>query len=164
MPILQTKDDKMPNTTDLIDTPRYLLKSGSQAIFPTINFENPDTNCVCVYGFSDKPIYDKFIERAEQLLTPYPLVKGYLTNQIAEASSDGEGTHLAIVILDAAGPKDPILSAASMATVLLAEQEKATQVQTEFRLAFDSETKGYRFDKGDMQLLQTMPNYIVSNP
>ncbi len=164
MPILQTKDDRMPKTTDLIDTPRYLLKSGNQAIFPTINFENPDTNCVCVYGFSDKPIYDKFIEHAGQLLTPYPLVKGYLTNQIAEVSSDGGRAHLAIVILDAAGPKDPILSAASMATVLLAEQEKTKQVQTEFRLAFDLKMNAYHFDKDDTQLLQTMPNYIVSNP
>ena len=158
------KDDKMPKTTDLIDTPCYLLKSGSQAIFPTINFENPDTNFVCVYGFSDKPIYDKFIESAEQLLTPYPLVQGYLTNQIAEVSSDGGGAHLAIVILDATGLEAPILSAASMTTVLLAQQEKAKQVQTEFCLAFDPEMNGYRFDKDDMRLLQAMPNYIVSNP
>lgn len=154
----------MPKTTDFIDTPRYLLKSGNQAIFPTINFENPDTNCVCVYGFSDKPIYDKFIESADQLLTPYPLVKGFLVNQIAEVNLDGGGAHLAVVILDALGLEDPILSAASMATVLLAQQEKTNQVQAEFSLSFDTNMNEYRFDKGNTQLTPTTPHYLVSNP
>jgi hypothetical protein len=136
----------MPKKTDFANTPCYVLRSGNQPIYPTINFDDPDTNCVCVYSFSDKPNYDKFIKSAGQLLTPYPLVKGYLSNQIAEIdSSDTNGVCLGLVILDATDLAQPVLSAATMAAVLLAQQEKAKQVPIEFELVFDPETTSYQF-------------------
>ena len=128
-----------------------MLKSGSQPIFPTVSFDEPDTICVCIYGFSDKPIYDDFISCAGQLLTPYPLVKGYLVNQIADAdSTDSIGVGPALVILDATNPAQPVLAAATMAAVLRAQQEKAKQVPVEFEFVFDSETASYQIKSDGM--------------
>jgi hypothetical protein len=126
-------------------TPCYMLKSGKQAIYPTIDFDDPVTHCVCVYGFSGKPIYDKFIQTAGQLLTPYPLVQGYLSNQVAVVNSaETKGDCLGLVILDATDLAQPVLSAATMATVLLAHQEKAKQVSIEYEFVFDPGTAKYQ--------------------
>ncbi len=134
-----------PNTV-FANTPCYVLKSGNQPICPTINSADPGTHCICVYGFSDKPIYDKFIKLARQLLTPYPLVKRYLANQIAAANAaENNGIYLSLVILDATDPTQPVLPAATMAVVLRAQQEKARQVPVEYRLRFDPETTSYQF-------------------
>ena len=127
------------------NTPRYILKSGNQPICPTIKLDDPDTQCVCVYGFSDKLIYDKFIKNAGQALTPYPLVAGYLSNRIEEArSATTHGDHLNLVILDATDSAQSVLPAATMATVLHAVQEKSKQVSIEYELVYDSETTCYR--------------------
>ncbi len=152
----------MPKRTDSANTPYYLLKCGDQAIYPTINFEGSDTHCVCFYGFSDKPIYDKFIKRSGQVLTPYPLVKGHLSNQIADTDSvDTTGDHLRLVILDATDPEQPFLSATTMATVLLAQQEKSNQVPIEFELVFDPKTTGYRLSDDSKDVPASSPFYIV---
>ena len=135
----------MPLESNTASTPFYVLKSGNQAIYPTIEFDNQDTNCVCVYGFSDKPIYDKFIKSTEQHLTPYPLVKGYLVNQVAEAaSSKNEESKLRLVILDAANFEQSVLSAATMANVLLAHQAKVKQVSIDCELVLDPATNSYQ--------------------
>jgi hypothetical protein len=134
----------MSQTTDFANTPRYLLKSGNQAIYPTINFEDPDTNCICVYGFSEKPIYDKFIWSTSQLLTPYPLVQRYLSNQLGQsASTHTSGNCLMLVILDATDHFQPVLSATTMKSVLKALQDDSIHVPVEFELVFDPETSGY---------------------
>lgn len=134
----------MSQRTVFTNTPHYLLKSGNQAIYPTINLEDPNTNCICVYGFSEKPIYDKFIRSASQLLTPYPLVQGYLSNQLGEsASDDTSGDCLRLVILDATDQFQPVLFATTMKSVLKAQQDDSIQVPVEFELVFDPETSGY---------------------
>ena len=136
----------MSSESNTTSTPFFVLKSGNQAIHPTIEFADQDTNCVCVYGFSAKPVYDKFIKNTEQHLTPYPLVKGYLANQVAESTSSGnERNDLRLVILDATDFEQPVLSAAKMGTVLLAHQEKAKQVPIEYELIFDPKTTCYSF-------------------
>ena len=136
----------MSKRTGFANTPYYVLKSGNLPIYPKINFDDPDTHCDCIYGFSDKPIYDSFIKSDAQALTPYPLVKGYLSHQIDEADSVAtQGDRLRLVILDAADQAQPVLLAATMATVLLAQQEKTKQVSVEYELVFDPETTGYRF-------------------
>ena len=140
----------MKITARFANTPYYVLKSGNQPIYPTINFDDPDTNCRCVYGFSDKPIYDKFIKGADQVLTPYPLVKGYLVNQIAGANSaETNGVRLSLVILDATDATQPVVSIATMATVLLALQENAMQLPVDFELAFDPVTVSYPMKRRD---------------
>ncbi len=124
------------------NTPSYVLKQGNQSISPTILLADPNASCVCVYGFSDKPIYDEYIKGNSAALTPYPLVKGYLSNQIDSADSDGG---LRLVILDATDDAQPVLAATTMATVLLAQQQNEKQVSIEFELVFDPESAGYRF-------------------
>lgn len=153
----------MPKRKDFVNIPCYVLKSGNQTIYPTINFDDPDTHSVCIYGFSDKPIYDKFIKSADQALTPYPLVKGYLSNQVDEAASIKDGGDCRrLVILDAIDQAQPVLSAATMATVLLAYQEKAKQVRIEFELVFDPETTGYRLRDDSNDVPAIAPSQIVN--
>ena len=132
------------------NTPYYVLKSGNQPIYPTIGFDAPDTSCSCVYGFSDKPIYDKFIKGADQLLTPYPLVKGFLTKMIDDQDSlESKRVCLGYVILDATDGAQPVLAAATVAAVLLAHQEKSKQVPIEVELILDPETASYCVKKRD---------------
>ena len=141
----------MSKRTGFANTPYYVLKSGNQPIYPTINFDGPDAHCDCIYGFSDKPVYDLFIKNNARALTPYPLVKGYLSHQIEEADSVAtQGDRLRFVILDATDQAQPVLLAATMATVLLAQQEKTKQISVEFELVFDPETTGYRFKDDSM--------------
>ena len=138
----------MTNKTDFAPTPNYVLRRDNQSICPTIKFDGAETSCVCVYGFSDKPIYDEFIGNSNQPLTPYPLVKGYLANQIEESqSADTKGESLRLVILDATDLKQPVLLAATMATVLQAQQDKAAEVAVECELIFDPDTSCYQLAK-----------------
>ena len=133
----------MTNKTNF-DTPKYVLKSGNQPIALTINSDDPTASCVCVYGFSDKLIFDAYKKNDKQPLIPYPLVKGYLANQIATAESAGKkGADTGLVILDATGPTQPTVFAATMAAVLNAQEENTKQVPIEFELIFNSETDCY---------------------
>ncbi len=127
--------------TALANTPCYVLKNGSHSLAPKIHPD--DTKCVCVYGFSNKSIYDQFINDASEWLTPYPLVKGYLSNQIESAGSDGD--LLQLVILDACTGTQPVLAAATMEAVLKARQRSEDQVSIAYELIFDTETNSYRF-------------------
>ena len=140
----------MTKTARFANTPYYVLKSGNQPIYPTIDFDDPDKSCRCVYGFSDKPIYDKFIKSANQLLTPYPLVKGYLTKMIDDQDSrESKRVCPGYVILDATDGVQPVLAAATLAAVLLAHQEKSKQVPIEVELILDPETASYCVKKRD---------------
>ncbi len=150
----------MTTTTEFASTPCYVLKSGNQPIFPTINLEDSSKTCICVYGFSDKPIYDKFIDTAPQLLTPYPLVEGYLANQIAEAEATAPNG-VCLVILDATDPTQSVLSAATMAEVLRAQQEKARQVSIVLELAYDPETASYFVAGGSIPIPPSEPIQVV---
>ena len=126
-----------------VATPFYILKSDKQPIFPTITFDEKNSGCICVYGFSDKPIYDKFIQSTDKLLTPYPLVGGYLENRIAEAAAPDKEISLCLVILDATNRSQQTIVAATMATVIEAQQDKDSQTPIEFELTLDSATGNY---------------------
>ncbi len=153
----------MKNQTGSAATPQYVLKSGSQPIYPTVNFDDSTTKCTCVYGFSDKPIYDQFINNASQLLTPYPLVKGYLANQIAEAdSAETGGVRLSLVVLDATDPVQSVVSVATMASVLVALQEQAMHTPIVFELDFDLATASYHINRRDSrEILPNLPMQLV---
>ena len=134
----------MTNETDFANTPKYVLRDEGQPVHTTLNVDDSNTSCTCVYGFSDKRIFDEFNKNAKQHLTPYPLVQGYLANQITEAESAGmKGIGIGLIILDATAPTQAKVSAATMAAVLGAQQEKAKQVPIELELVFSSETGGY---------------------
>ena len=79
------------------------------------------TACEPIYGFSDKGPYDRFCSNSQLALTPYPLVKFYLREQ---ARTPGDG--LKLVVVDAAGPREPCLRAATMAAVLEAQENHTT--------------------------------------
>ena len=152
----------MTNKPDFAPTPNYVLRSDNQSIFPTVNFDSPETSCVCVYGFSDKPIYDEFILGAGQLLTPYPLVKRYLANQIADAeSADSKGEALRLVLLDATDPNQSVLLAATMATVLQALEDKLARVAVEYEFVFDSETACYKIKDGSKRMEPLEPIDVI---
>ena len=140
----------MTKTANFANIPCYVLKSGSQPIFPTMEVDDSNTSCICVYGFSDKPIYDKLIKSVDQLVTPYPLVKGYLAKWIDDQDS-GEPKRVCpgYVILDATDGAQPVLAAATIAAVLLAHQEEAKQVPVEIEFSFDPDTASYHSKKRD---------------
>jgi hypothetical protein len=122
----------------LVETPNYVLLERTQRIGPELLALDSGQDCIAVYGFSDKQPYDAFCENSELALTPYPLVKGYLRNRLEVA----EDTILLIAI-DAAGPDEPILNAATMQLVLEAHETQSSQVSVSYRLTKDEQTPAY---------------------
>lgn len=132
----------MPISKVVSDTPYYVLKDGSRPAGPNVVQDDLGLNCLSVFGFSDKGPYDRFLKNSQQALTPYPLVKVYLREQ-SSASGDG----LKLVVLNVAGPHEPCLSAATMASVLVAQENRAGNVTATHRLLFDEEADAYRVEE-----------------
>lgn len=119
-------------------TPAYVLMDKNGRIGPKMALLDSGRICTAIYGFSEKGLYDKFSLQCDLALTPYPLVKGYLQNQI-----DSAGDGLKLVVVDAAGLNEPYLDAATMEAVLEAQENKTSHVTEKYRLAFDQKTKAY---------------------
>jgi hypothetical protein len=101
-----------------------------------------EPRCLTIYGFSAKGPYDKFCMNSQLALTPYPLVKVYLRNQ-----TDSQGDGLKLVVVDAAGPDDPCLNAATMEAVLEARLNRTPHVTAAHRLIFDQAASAYRVEE-----------------
>lgn len=129
----------MPTTNSRADTPQYVLMSDKRRIGPTVIQLESDAACSAIYGFSNKGPYDKFVASSTLALTPYPLVRGYLRGE-----SDSRGEELKLVVVDATGPDQPRLLAATIETVLESQESKTTQVVVTHQLAFDAAANGYR--------------------
>ncbi len=123
-------------------TPNYVLLNGKTRISPNVFPLRSGRVCSSLYGFSDKVPYDLFRTNSEMALTPFPLVKVYLRTLLETGS---ENLHL--VILDAAGPNDVTVRAATMEAVLEAQISQASSILAEYSLTFDTKTKGYRVDE-----------------
>jgi hypothetical protein len=134
-------------TALLVNTPRYVLLDGKQRLSPKLLGLQCGPECVAIYGFSDKQPYDLFCANSDVPLTPYPLVKGYLKNQITES---GNTVHL--VVVDAAGPQEAHLNAATMNSVLEAQEQEANHVTISFRLTLDQDSQSYRVEKASSGL------------
>lgn len=119
-------------------TPRYVLMQGNQRIGPRVTPARRDPIRLAFYGFSSASSYHRFCRKSEQALTPYPLVKVYLRMRAAELSDD-----LKLVILDAAGPRDSLLQAATVEAVLEAHENGTPHVTAEFELHLDREAGAY---------------------
>lgn len=132
----------MPMIAVAADTPTYVLMDGNRRIGPYVVQLPSGINCSPIYGFSTKGAYDKFSMNSELALKPYPLVKGYLRMRVGASDND-----LKLVILDAAGPREPRLRAATMEAVLKAQETGTTQVTAEYQLMFDQESRDYRVEK-----------------
>ena len=126
----------------LANTPCDVLLDGSQRLGPKLMAHPGGLEYEAIYGFSSKESYDLFSASSDLPLIPYPLVKGYLKNQIAES---GDTVHL--VVVDAAGPQESQLNAATMNSVLEAQEQKANQVTVSFRLRLDRKSQAYRVEK-----------------
>lgn len=129
----------MPLSTVAASTPNYVLIDGNLRIGPKVLPLDAGMSCSAIYGFSDKGPYDRFCANSRLALKPYPLVKGYLRNQI-----DAPGDSLKLVVIDAAGPGEPYLHAATLKAVLEAQETHAAHVTTAYRLTFDEGANAYR--------------------
>jgi len=137
-------------TALLLNTPCYVLLDGKQRLGPKLLPLHDGPEGVAIYGFSDKPPYDLFCANSELALTPYPLVKGYLKNQITESR---EAVHL--VVVDAAGPNEAQLNAATMNSVLEALEQESDRVTISFRLMLDQNSQAYRIEKASPEIGET---------
>ena len=129
----------MPTSAAVADTPYYVLLDGKQRFGPEVVPQPSGTECSATYGFSDKDSYDKFCANSQLALTPYPLTKFYLRNE-----TDAPGDSLHLVVVDAAGPREPCLQAATMGAVLEAQENRRTLVIVAHQLAFDQQAAAYR--------------------
>ena len=132
----------MPTSAVLGATPYYVLMDGNRHVGPKIVPLDLGIECTSVYGFSNKDPYDRYCLNSDVTLTPYPLVKGYLRNQ-ASAPDDG----LKLVVIDAAGPREPYLHAATMEAVLEAHENRMSHVTAAYRLVFNQQTEAYRVEE-----------------
>ena len=76
--------------------PRYVLRSGHQALGLANIRNTAGTSTTAIYGFSDKPQYDVFMRQYSKPPTPYPLVRCYLQDQMELGSET-----LRLVLIDA---------------------------------------------------------------
>lgn len=129
----------MPPNTVAVSTPNYVLIDGNLRIGPKVLTLDSGRGCSAIYGFSDKGPYDGFCANSRLALKPYPLVKGYLRNQI-----EAPGDSLKLVVIDAAGPGEPCLHAVTLKAVLEAQETHAAHVTSAYRLTFDEEANAYR--------------------
>lgn len=129
-------------TEFVLSTPYYVLMDHNCRIGPEIIPLHSGIDCAPIYGFSDKDSYDKFCLRSQQTLTPYPLVKGFLRNQLGAPNNS-----LNLVVIDSPGPREPFLRAATMKAVLEAQENPTTQVASDFRLVFEPENDAYSVEE-----------------
>ena len=129
-------------TTVAASTPKYVLIDGNLPIGPNVVPLEGGIECLAIYGFSNKDRYDKFCANSQLALRPYPLVKGYLRNQI-----DVPGDSFKLVMIDATSPSEPHLHAATIAAVLDAQESHSVHVTTAHRLTFNEHVNAYRVDE-----------------
>ena len=126
---------------DFGDTPFYVLMDGKRRIGPQVAGSESEA---FIYGFSDKGPYDKFCANCELSLKPYPLVKGYLRNQVGAACAK-------FIVIDAEGPGQSSLRAATVQAVLEAQESRSLQVATACCLNWDNEMNAYRKSPEDQE-------------
>lgn len=128
----------MPMDSGQANTPYYVLMDGNRRIGPLIAPLPPGTACAPIYGFSGADAYHAFRKNSNLPLTPYPLVKVYLRTHAADA-----GDNVKLVVVDAAGPGEPCLFAATIGAVLEAHEKRNASVNTNYSLTLDRETSSY---------------------
>lgn len=126
-------------------TPYYVLMDNHRPLGPEVVRSDSGPECAAVYGYSGRHAYDQFRRDSETKLAPYPLVKGYLRNQV-DASGDG----LRLVVVNAVSSCDIVLQAATMLAVLQAQEQQTANVVAAYRLTFDPAVKAYRIEKADV--------------
>ena len=128
-----------------VPTPYYVLRNEGQPLSPAVTLSSGGGECKTIFGFSDKVPYDDFLLKSKPGLTPYPLVKRYLQNQIDEAQNDGGS--LTLVALDAAGPAENVIYAATMAAILSAHENKTEQILATHLLRLDPKSGSFQIEE-----------------
>jgi len=123
------------------DTPYYVLMNKSYRFGPNILHESTGTHCLPIYGFSSRETYEAFRTNCALMLTPYPLVKRFLQEQI-DTASDGPR----LIVLNATFPDEARVEATTMEAVLAAQTSKAAQVATDYHLVLDLAASAYRIE------------------
>ena len=129
----------------VIATPYYVLMDQKTPFGPSVIDPILDIEYSAIFGFSDKAPYDNFCRESTVSLTPYPLVQGYLRNQLgAPGHDDANERCVKLVVLDAPGPREPNVHAATMQAVLEAQEKGTTHITPTHHLTFDPEASVYR--------------------
>ena len=126
----------------LVDMPVYVLLEDHQRLGPRVVSPQAGTKCEAVYGFSCKRAYDQFCAKSRLALTPYPLVKVFLQDQLDAPEG---GLHL--IVVDAAGPNEASLDAVTMSSVLESYDDPARRVVVSFRLILEQAEQAYRVER-----------------
>lgn len=136
-----------------IATPNYVLRDDGHAVCPTVAEASAGLIHKLVFGFSDKPFYDEFASKSKLLLMPYPLVKGYLKNQMEAATGDDDskqadanGSLLSLVVVDAPGPSADVIYATTMEAVLVAFDIRARRIVATHLLRFDPKSSSFQLE------------------
>lgn len=122
-----------------VDTPLYVLMEGHARIGPRMAIPGLEGSGKPFYGFSAPSAYERFRANSIQALTPYPLVKVYLRLRMDEPGGSAE-----LVVIDAAGPRDETIHAATVEAVLAALETGTTRMTAECALEFDQKDDAYR--------------------
>jgi hypothetical protein len=123
-------------------TPRYVLLRERERLEPKLLALTHAPTYSAIFGFSDKPAYDRFCQNCSVAVTPYPLVQRYLRERCDEVDAT-----VKLVVIDAVGPSEMVLHATTMDCVLAALESKAASLTPSFSLRFDSEFQAYRVEK-----------------
>lgn len=123
-------------------TPQYVLKDGAYPTCPSVLQVSSEDHATVIFGFSDKPEYDVFLAASTLMLTPYPLVKGFLKNQI-ELNEDS----MKLVVLDAISSGQPCLYAATFQAVLESFRLNSDAVGVSHRLVKEPTSSDYQLEK-----------------
>ncbi len=125
-----------------VPTPRYVLLQQRQQLGPLLSALPSGPRRTVIFGFSDKTFYDAFTANSQLALTPYPLVKGFLQAQCDDTNDTDK-----LVVIDAAGPKEPQLNAVTMQSVLATLNSPATVLALSHRLCLDQVSQVYQIEK-----------------
>ncbi len=126
----------------MTSTPRYLLLNEGQRIRPQVALLPSGLKWSFFYGFSNKDRFDTFISNSPLHLVPHPLVKVHLRNDL-----EAQGVDLTLVVIDASGPGDSEIVAATIEVVLQAHEDQLSQIIAAYRMTFDQKTETYQVNE-----------------
>jgi len=132
----------MSNEHILCDTPRYVLLEGKDPIGPDVTSTTSNAGCVAIYGFSAKRAYDAFISNSDRQLRPYPLMKGYLRNRIA----DGQGETF-LVVIDPVTSTDEHVNVATMQSILAAHNGNEKRINSGLQDMCKQQNNNYQWNE-----------------
>ncbi len=121
-----------------LKTPHYVLREGNHPTSVNVHITPSHSPSTAIFGFSDKLQYDAFLSSSSLALTPYPLVRRFLIDHLAN-----NGHTLSLVAIDAATPLQPNLFATTYQSLLTALQNNEASVPITHQLSLDERTAEY---------------------